>query len=89
MINCKCGIELNDDNWILSRKIKNRKICKSCIKSQNKKRYLKNKNNYLFQQKQQRILVKIKVFEYYGNKCEICFNDDVNCLSLDHVDGNG
>lgn len=82
----KCGSSLID-NWLESRKKRNYKICKQCVRIDNNDRYTKNKNKYLKTYKNKRVEIKAKVFEYYGGKCYIC--GDKDNLSLDHIDGNG
>jgi len=84
-----CNIQLTDQNWSSARKKQNVKICINCVRKSNNKSYQKNKltrskNNKLNYQK-----IKEKVFEYYGNKCQICQEENFNKLSLDHIDGNG
>ena len=33
--------------------------------------------------------LKLKVFEYYGNKCATCGFTDMRALQIDHIDNNG
>lgn len=89
MDKCKCGVILTDENWNIARKSRNRKICKACVKTQNDERYQRHKATYLKSQGEVRQKIKLEVFNYYGNKCDICHDVDLSNLSLDHVDGGG
>ena len=85
-MNCNiCNITLDSNNWLPSRKNRNQHICKNCVRINNNKRYYKNKNTYLNNNKKTRLYIKTKVFEYYGNCCVICNQKDINKLSLDHI----
>jgi len=85
----KCAIELDDVSWLPSRRKRNVHVCKFCIQKDNNYRYLKNKEKYLKNIKNNYKLLKQKVFDYYGGKCEICKQNNYDFLSLDHINGNG
>ena len=48
-----------------------------------------NKEKISKQKKERHIKNKKIVFEYYGNKCECCGEDDFDLLTIDHKNGNG
>lgn len=89
-MNCsKCHAELNDENWLTSRKKRNQYICKYCIRVDNFTRYQLRKTQYLVSQRDKRFKIKMNVLEYYGSACALCGQTDFNNLSLDHIDGSG
>lgn len=89
-MNCKhCDIVLIDDNWLNCRKKRNNKICKACVQIQNGSYYQNNKEHILKFNKIYRNNIKIAVFSYYDNKCQLCQESNIDKLSLDHIDGNG
>jgi hypothetical protein len=58
-------------------------------KEANKKSFTKNRSKYL---ENRRIVEKnkrIKIFDYYGGKCECCGESNYHFLSIDHKDSNG
>jgi len=89
-MNCSnCNIELNNQNWSISRQNRCKYICKICENLSNRKRYKNNKENYLLNYKKSYKNLKKEVFDYYGGRCENCLSDDKDVISLDHIDGNG
>lgn len=85
----KCLIELNIDNWHLSRQKRHEYICKECVISKGLENYYKNKEFILNKNKEKYREIKKEVLEYYGGKCLICGDKDLSILSLDHIDKNG
>lgn len=63
--------------------------CKCCENKINSERYHLNKERYAITRKLHYQDIKKEVFSYYGDKCNICGNDNILVLSLDHINGNG
>ena len=84
-----CSVQLNKDNWLISRKNRGALICKHCENKQNLHRYSRNKEKYLESYREAYQDLKRKVFEWYGNGCDICGETNAEVLSLDHIDGSG
>jgi hypothetical protein len=72
--------------------------CKLCHSNYNKKQWIKNKTklskyrrgwdrrdyNYARNRK-----IKEKVFKYYGDKCICCEENNIEMLTIDHINNNG
>lgn len=89
-MNCSnCQALLGADNWLPSQQKKNKKICTSCIRQDNNKRYSLNKDKYLANIKLQYKNIKKDIFDYYGGECQICYESNYDKLSIDHINGKG
>jgi hypothetical protein len=102
---CKeCGIELTDENWYVSYKEINKRICKKCdyeyIKvwrqnnrdkyNQISKKWRQNNRDKVNQQKREWYhQLRDEVIDAYGGKCKCCDETRKEYLSIDHIDGNG
>jgi hypothetical protein len=72
---------INTANYRIKNKEKCKEINKKC-REKNGSKYLENR----------RIVEKnkrIKIFDYYGGKCECCGESNYHFLSIDHKDSNG
>lgn len=100
----KCGIELNDDNWVPSLRKRNSKICSRCNlklgnewRAKNRKRAneMARKHYYKDPSKHHRVVdkarkkVRMDMIEAYGGKCIRCGISDVEVLDIDHINNNG
>jgi hypothetical protein len=83
----QCGTVLNLDNRYLSHIKKNNKICKACFNKQST--IINKKINNRIKQSEKRLILKEYVINKYGGACECCGIDNLQLLSIDHIDGNG
>lgn len=105
MKNClKCEVELTNENWFPSLKVKNAKICKKChleygkiwrrnnkdkVKAISRRSYLKNPSYIHNWVTQNRIDVRKEMIKSYGGKCVKCGRNDSEVLEIDHIDNTG
>jgi len=61
------------------------KRCSDCNIKTKERYYLKDRSNV----KQNKSKIKEMVFSHYGNKCNICGENDIIFLTIDHLFGNG
>lgn len=84
----KCAIMLSDENWASYDKKVSHYICKPCRKIQDKRTHSKDSlyNDKQLARTRER---KSAVIFAYGNKCELCMEDDYDKLTIDHINNNG
>jgi hypothetical protein len=63
--------------------------CRECSQASGKRRYIRDRDAVLANQKLQRWLLKLEMIAAYGGKCECCGEVRAEFLSLDHVGGGG
>ena len=93
-----CGVRLIvNENWTEKRKIKHVHKCSKCY-NENRIFYLKSKNeefkeNYRVHtnasHRKATWKLKLEIINAYGGKCECCGENNVEFLSIDHINGNG
>src|ERR1700722_13107874 len=85
----KCQNQLNLENWAPSNQKRKSYICKLCESIDKKIKYLKNPSIHIDRARKNRKNTRFVVLNYYGSKCQLCGENNLNLLSLDHIDGNG
>jgi hypothetical protein len=99
-----CKIELTENNWMPSLKLRNSAICKECnnekgrewrFKNRDKAnkysldRYFKNPKKSQLITNKSRIKVRLDMIVAYGGVCCQCLINDVDVLDIDHIDNTG
>jgi len=79
----------NNKEKIRETKIKYRKKHKDRIQKKHKEYYQNNKEKIKNISREWVENNRIKVFNNYGNFCCWCGESNINCLTVDHINGNG
>jgi hypothetical protein len=80
-----CTTPLNADNITEGRLKHEQYICTPCARKRDNKLTIKNKNK----KANKRFQIKIKVMKEYGNKCACCGEDQIEFLTIDHINNDG
>lgn len=93
---CKVKKELTKFHKNKSNKDGVRSECKTCHMqhyTDNNEAYSQQRNQWYLDHKielkQRRNIIKNDVFNHYGNKCEVCGEDNLMFLDIDHINGGG
>lgn len=86
-----CNIELLEYNWIFhSDKYKKKTyICDVCRKKKSKEYITNNKKEISITKKNYRFKLRLDIINYYGGKCQICGENDIYYLTIDHINNDG
>lgn len=88
-----CSNKCNQKQWFAKRhkKLKNNGLCVHCGKKPAVRFFLCQacgQQIYQLTKNRNKIRKKI-VFEHYGNKCTCCDLDDIDFLTIDHINNDG
>jgi hypothetical protein len=80
----KCTIEQSIDNFYKSKSYSTGyfSYCKSCVS-------IYNKNDGKIKSKEYKTRLRKEIIDKYGGKCNICNENRIEFLCIDHIDGNG
>lgn len=84
----KCQVELTDENWLSYLKPRSNYICTPCFRTYGKT-YHKNSPLHNDKQLARTRFRKSAVIFSYGNKCAICYEDEYEKLTIDHINNDG
>jgi hypothetical protein len=84
----KCGILLDNSNWIDYLKTRSNYICTTCYREYGKN-YHKSDTDYSKKQRNRTRSRRSAVIFSYGNQCAYCAEDDYYKLTIDHINNDG
>jgi len=83
----ECGVELTNQN-----KVYNRRLCKRCSTKISTNWRINHKEIFRTYLKRSDEKIRRLVISHYSNgkiSCDICGENDINCLSINHINGEG
>ena len=82
-----CNIILDDNNWYVSLKAARHIICKECYLRVNREKHDPVKHKARMKESNKNI--RIDIMEAYGGQCMCCGNNDIQHLTIDHINNDG
>lgn len=84
-----CNVKLNHYNWLYINYKHKTYICDECRinKSSNCVSYSKEYKSYF--KKIYRKKIRLETINHYGGKCEVCLENNINYLTIDHINNDG
>lgn len=87
--NCNCQHSMQKYNLIINNKnYLNNKLCKYCYANSKLNKFVCSQCNSKLKRNYQ-INLKLKVYQQYGNACNVCGCNKLEFLTIDHINNNG
>jgi hypothetical protein len=85
----QCEIELDNTNSNEYDLKYGKYVCIVCLKLKNQIMYQNNREYILARSKKYELSNKIKIIKEYGGKCICCGENELEFLTIDHINNNG